>query len=459
MIQQVVLTEHFEPPPEPTDESLQGRVGAQIQAHLTYLAQGIEALGSAHETSSHARPVEPVEQITQLTSRLHGMLERTNSISRSPTVAEGPENSKDLQSQLAYSASVLDRLNQRVDTVLEQKDILTRQIQQQRELNSKSDAQRDAHIRDLTGELEETKKLQVMTDKEMQRTQDQVDLLMEQLDQAKHNEQLLGKQRGMQDDKVLQLERDARKESEARLLMELEAHQHAFTELQADHAKIQSDSELKSQTHTQQLHDVHNAKDQASLELKQKIEQLEVLQKEMVEMESQVVQFQTELTMAKAELDGAYGSRAQRAADVSMNPEIKKQIDDLQARNDELEQELNELSQAHEMKGVGSAELQNKVNTLQKELKDTLEDYEIMTKASIDFEKERDQLEATIDDLREKSERLVTQISEDQVRWIGVKDNLPPETTSTMVLKNEFKKMMRDSRRESLKSLKVSSYC
>ena len=456
MIQSVSLTEHFEPPPESTDEGLQGRLGAQIQAHLTYLSQGLEALGSAHEAATRAVPEEPVEQVTELAFKLQSMLERTNSVSKSPTLAND-EVGHDLNSQLAYSATVLDRLNQRVDTLLEQKDILTRQIQQQRELNSKSDAQRDAHIRDLTEELEDSKNLQAMSEKEMQQTQSQLGLLLEQLDQAKQNEQLMEKQLGMQDSKALEAERGARKEGETRMLQEIESRQNAFNQLQADLGKVQNDFELKSQHHLQQLDEAKGAKEQAALELRSKHEQLETLQNEMQELESQVVQLQTELTMARAELDGAYGSRAQRAADVSMNPEIKKNMDELAAKNAALEQELEELSQAHETKGLGSAELQNKVNSLQKELKDTIEDYEVMTKASIDGEKERDRLEAMLDELRDKCEILEAQINEEQVKWIGVKNTLPPETTSTMVLKNEFKKMMRDSRAESMKMLKVST--
>lgn len=459
MIQQVALTEYFEPPPEPTDEGLQGRIGAQIQAHLTYLSQGLEALGSAKESSSRAMPEESAEQVTELATKLQGMLERTNSISKTPTLAKELEHGQDIQSQLEYSAEVLDRLNQRVDALLEQKDILTRQIQQQRELNSKSDAERDGRIRDLTEELEEAKKLQEMSDKEASQTQSQLSLLMDQLDQAKQNEQLLEKQLSMQggkENQALEAEKIARKDVETKLMKEIETKQHMLTELQADHAKIQNDFELKSQNHLQQLSDANSAKEQAALQLQQKEGELNTLHNTMAEMESQVVQFQTELTLARAELDSAYGSRAQRAADVSTNPEIKKQIDELNTRNQELEQELEELSQAHETKGVGSAELQNKVNSLQKELKDTIEDYEVMTKASIDSEKERDRLEAAMDEMRDKCETLEVQISEDQVKWLGVKNTLPPETTSTMVLKNEFKKMMRDSRAESIKALRVS---
>lgn len=630
MIQQMPLTEHFEAPPEPSSNGLNGRVGAQIQAHLTYMSQGLEALETVKDPHMHTIPVESEQQVKALTSKLQGMLERTNSVSKSPAILQEHETGHDLQSKLEYSASVLDRLNQRVDALLEQKEILTRQIQQQRELNSKSDAQRDAHIRELTEELEETKNYQAMSDKEMQQAQDQISLLMEQLDLAKQNEQLLEKQRGLQDDSALEAERSARKENETKLMQQLEAQRNVLTQLQSDHEQAGHEFELKSQNHAQQINELLIAKEQAELDLEAAQEQLALEQKnsttareqalielqqakdqstreieefrtskeqneaglkksndqlsqdlaivtaareklelelqaikdhsarelenqaaskqqadsglksandqlskeltivtasreklelelqaakeqsardmetytaskeqadsslksahnqlveelkdvitareqaeqqlkstnealaksqgETREIETQLVTVQTELTMAKAELDGAYGSRAQRAADASMNPEVKKQMDILAEKNASLEKQLEFLSQQHETKGVGSAELQNKVNSLQKELKDTIEDYEVMTKASIDFEKERDDFEALIDKLNEKCEKLENQINEDKVKWLGIKESLPPETTSTMVLKNEFKKMMRDSRTESMKMLRV----
>ena len=85
-----------------------------------------------------------------------------------------------------------------------------------------------------------------------------------------------------------------------------------------------------------------------------------------------------------------------------------------------------------------------------------------MTKASIEFEKERERFEVFIDELRERCERLETQIAEDRINNMGgvnsptsVGRDGTSETTSTMVLKNEFKKMMRDTRLENMKILKV----
>ena len=88
-----------------------------------------------------------------------------------------------------------------------------------------------------------------------------------------------------------------------------------------------------------------------------------------------------------------------------------------------------------------------------------------MTKASIEFEKERERFEIFIDSLRDRCEQLETQLAEERISWMNLSSPTSvgrdgtSETTSTMVLKNEFKKMMRDTRNENMKILRVSCYC
>jgi septal ring factor EnvC (AmiA/AmiB activator) len=110
-----------------------------------------------------------------------------------------------------------------------------------------------------------------------------------------------------------------------------------------------------------------------------------------------------------------------------------------------------------------SGDVHNRVETLERELRETVDDYEAMTKASIEFEKERERFESMIDSLRDRCEQLETQLNEERISWMGANNSAssmgrdgPYETTSTMVLKNEFKKMMRDTRAENMKILKVS---
>ncbi|GAB1209946.1 hypothetical protein APSETT445_008734, partial [Aspergillus pseudonomiae] len=178
------------------------------------------------------------------------------------------------------------------------------------------------------------------------------------------------------------------------------------------------------------------------------------LQAELTELEGEVVRVRTELTMAQAELDGAYGSRSQRAA--AVDPALQKELEVLTTRNIELAQELATFKAGR----PANSDTQRRVETLEKELRETIDDYEVMTKASIEFEKEREKFESLIDALRDRCEQLETQLNEERITWMGMhsasmgRDGTTYETTSTMVLKNEFKKMMRDTRTENMKILK-----
>lgn len=399
MITQAEPHEKFDPPPQTMPNGNSSLTANDLETQLGYVSQGLDVMEAVQaRTAADAQKTlfDSEDQLEDVNVRLHEILERTNSVSQSPILAQDQPRGKDMQSQLAFSTQALDRLTQRVETLVEQKDILTRQIQQQRELNSKSDAQRDAQIHELTRDLEETKQKHQQGEEDAQQTRGQMNLLMEQLDQAKQQHLLNEQQRSTADSSALQVEKQARKESEKKLLDDLKVHQEqlaTFTAAKEENAK-----------------------------------ELAAARTEIERLESEVVRVQTEMTMVKAELDGAYGTRAQRAADVSMNPAIQKEIDELNSRNLDL----------------------------QRELKETIEDYEIMTKQSIDSEKERDHLEEKVDTLEQRCEGLEAQLNEEKVKWLGARSGAAGETTSTMVLKNEFKKMMRDTRAENMKSLKVS---
>ena len=473
MITQASLQEHFDPPPHPTDDHMVGRVDTQVLSYLGYLSQGLDALEAVqarYKEGMQQSIYDTEEQLEDLNIRLHGMLQRTNSVGHSPVLQQDEPRGKDLQSQLAFSASVLERLNSRIDTLVAQKDILTRQIQQQRELNSKSDAERDARIHELMAELEESKKLQAIDEQEAKHSRDQINLLIEQLDMAKHQSVRLEQERGANESRAVELERLARKEMEGKFLAELQAKQEDHSRLQTEMQRIQS--ELASKATEAASLAAHHAQSRAEHEettgnLQKQMDNVSVaksaaeaelskLREETTVLESEVIRAQTELTMAKAELDGAYGSRAQRAADASMNPAFQQEFDDINARNNELESQLNLLRKNHEAQDGDSVQLQKKVTTLQRELRELIEDYEAMTKQSIDDEKERERLEENVDAIQRRCEDLENQLNEERVKSLGSRVVSPTETTSTMVLRNEFRKMMRDTRAENLKVLKVS---
>ena len=438
--------------------------GTHIEAQLGYVANSLDVIEQAQ-----ARQIQDAErsmfdsehQLDGMNSRLNGILEKTASVGQSPTSTSAKDSDrKSMASQFAFSTMVLDRLDTRIENLVQQKDILTRQIQQQRELNSKSDAQRDAKIMELSDELAEANRLHSVTDSEVRAGHDQINLLMEQFDSARQEAVLVEQQRNMDGTKALQIEKEARREVEESLFAQIKAHQDQNVTLQSSLATLKKEHDVRGQEYELRIQKFSKDMDDLTRSKGEVTSELQRCQIEMQHLESEMIRAQTDLVVARAELDGAYGSRAQRAADVSMNPAIQKELDDLNDSNSALQREINFLKDQQDSTGPANAEVSAKVEMLQRELKETIEDYEVMTRASIEFEKERDELESVIDTLREKHDAAEAQLSDEKVKWLGVKSSGAGgsiENTSTMVLKNEFKKMMRDTRMENMKVLKVIS--
>lgn len=342
----------------------------------------------------------------------------------------------------------------------DQKKVLQRQIKQQRELNSKSDATKDAEMTSKTEELERTKNLLTRTEMDADAVREQLSLVMEKLDEARQQERLRDQSRANDESAAV---RQAQEELDQRNAT-ISALEEELQELKDDHsisnAEIQSrisDSETKIASLTAELAAAASAQASQQALVREKEQELEEKEKEMESMNMKLAELQTEVTIARAELDGAYGSRAQRAAEVAANPAIQKEIDDLTKKNASLAAEIAQLKG----QGTSSKEADEKMKTLKKELEETIEEYELMTKASIEWEKEREMLEGAIDKLRDEKEGLEAQLSDEKVRWLGMKspgvEGPAPGagSTSTTVLKNEFKKMMRDTRAENQRALRV----
>jgi hypothetical protein len=345
----------------------------------------------------------------------------------------------------------------------EQKKVLQRQIKQQRELNSKSDATKDAEMASQTEELERTKNLLTRTEMDADAVREQLSLVMEKLDEARQQERMRDQTRSNEESAAVrqaQAELDQRNATISALEEELQ-------ELKDDHsisnAEIQtriSASETRIATLTAELTAAATAQANQQALVTEMEKELEEKEKEMERVNMKLAELQTEVTIARAELDGAYGSRAQRAAEVAANPAIQREIDNLTKNNASLSAEIAQLKDQDST----SKEAEERLKTLKKELEETIEEYELMTKASIEWEKEREMLEATIDKLRDEREGLEAQLSDEKVRWLGMKspgvEGQPSGagSTSTTVLKNEFKKMMRDTRAENQKALRVSFF-
>ncbi|KAI9659086.1 MAG: hypothetical protein M1821_002046 [Bathelium mastoideum] len=170
---------------------------------------------------------------------------------------------------------------------------------------------------------------------------------------------------------------------------------------------------------------------------------------ELRALESEVVRLTTELTVAKAELDSAQGPRSQRSAAAAAAANgasaaaeaesLRREVNTLTSRNRALATELEALVSAHEE----------------------------LVRAGVEAERVQEDGERVVEGWRERCEGLEARLAEERIRWMGVKSpgaaavgspgGTPAgaETTSTGVLKSEFKRMMRDTRAENWRVLKA----
>ncbi|OBT63700.1 hypothetical protein VE03_06150 [Pseudogymnoascus sp. 23342-1-I1] len=385
-------------------------------------------------------------------------------------------------SLLAFSSKVQSLHNQTA-MLNDQKEVLQRQIKQQRELNNKSDETKDREMAEMETQLKSTranlseveaqaisleKQLSAALDQSTRSQGEETAALREET--AALHETIENLQNDLEDLKsshAIDLaefkssnaaDLEDLKSSHAIDLAELKSSNAAnladlkssnaidLADLQsqltssAEHISALQQAKSTAEAHildlTADLEKARKAGEQAAADLEEARQAVQAQSARAVDEEEldaknmEIARLQTEVTIARAELDGAYGSRAQRAAEVASNPAIQKELD-----------------------------------ALRRELGETIEEYEVLTKASIEGERERELLEKEIDRLRDEREALEAKLSDEKVRWMGVKSPGPDGAggpagvgagnTSTAVLKNEFKKMMRDTRAENAKALRA----
>ncbi|KAI2624684.1 Up-regulated during septation-domain-containing protein [Hypomontagnella submonticulosa] len=240
----------------------------------------------------------------------------------------------------------------------EQKGVLKRQIKQQRELNSRSDSEKDQALKDKIDELEEARAL-------LHQAEKQTDSARSQLSQALEDLENTQKDRS-EESAAIDEAREKLKERDAKIAS-LEA---GTKDLQARLATAEANIEAV----TAQLREATDAKEAADKAIEDKENELKAQEEELQQMTGMVAELKMEATLAKAELDGAYGSRKERAAEVAA---------------------LHNSST--------SAKMQSRVDTLEKELKATAQDLTDVVKQSLESEKKIGELEEELD--RVKSER------------------------------------------------------
>jgi predicted nucleic acid-binding Zn-ribbon protein len=409
----------------------------------------------------------------------------------------------------AFSSQVQHLFN-RAQNAKEQHEILRRQVQQQRELNGKSDAEKDRQLTELQGKhdelaktheglanahqqlLGEHDKAQEELTKEMaQRAQAQDETahsrleLMNTVNEFEGLKRVVETRQQERDDMQRQLQNTH--SSTADLRQQIESLEAQVAELTDDARIFTLESDAKAKE-AEEKHATVSEELIGAVAARQAAEEKHSgVQKELESLEAEVIRLTTELTMAKAELDGAYGSRAERAkeaqaADIAGLSERNKQMSDelqklhgdhdgLRSLHDSLTGEHESLRSTHEatLAQIESLRAQSASNdrskNLEAELHSMTDAFQDLTRESIELDKERGQLEDLIDGLRDRCEALEAQLNDERIRWMGIKSPTGAaeaqangrEMTSTMVIRQEFKKMMRETRAEGVKLLRVST--
>ncbi|CAO2655880.1 Nn.00g046830.m01.CDS01 [Neocucurbitaria sp. VM-36] len=429
----------------------------------------------------------------------------------------------------AFSAKV-QWLFSRATSLKDKQSVLMRQIKQQRELNSKSDAQKEAEFERLNEQVLSARSEKKSMEEELERamgqltqfdeqkihaetqalreTQERNAGLEAQLEevQARANayenqlkdvqEQAVAFQNQLRDVEQRSAayerelkdhqerstafnmqsreveERNAAYEAQVRDAQERaitlenklrEAQDDARVEAAAIQAELSESAERIDQA-TAALMAVTAEKEAAEARSLDATNILNAKEEEFRNLESEIVRLTTELTFAKAELDGAYGTRAQRAADSAANPAIKRELDELSERNQALKDELEALRKVQDAASQSEAEARNSERNLKAELSGMAAEYEALTRDAIQNEKDRDVLEGQIDKLRDEKEALERELSDEKVKWLGVRSPGMPNgaagqldlgATSIRMLREDFRKMMRDRTAEGLKALRA----
>ncbi|KAL8312957.1 hypothetical protein RB593_007266 [Gaeumannomyces tritici] len=451
-----------QPPPQTTGMDLEGQI-AWLQGSIGVVQYALSQAVSASSASSADK-----QQVEQIESALRNMwdmiqngyadLQRRNEERRQARREAGveaddededdvPFDPSEQYSLQAFSAKV-QWLYAQATNLREQKSVLKRQIKQQRELNNKSDAQKDAELEGRTAELQQARTQLVGSERQAQEAQEKLVRALADLDDLKKNEVTamanVGASAREAEEKVK--DRDAKM---AKMQDELRAREGEVADTQArlKEAEAQADAaeararDIEAQAESAavaagtaaaaaaaqitQLQEQGGKATAVEEQLQQRDLQIKSMQAKSRELEDRLAQAEVEVGTVAAQLADAEASKAAaeeaKTAAETRAAELEKEA---KAKEEELEQsnmQIVELkmeatiakaelegaygSRSERAKEVAklsnkgeSAELRTQVDKLKEELAGTLSEFETLTKDTINAERERMDMEGKLDD-------------------------------------------------------------
>ncbi|AEO71127.1 uncharacterized protein THITE_2123204 [Thermothielavioides terrestris NRRL 8126] len=409
-------------PPAPEgdlDEQLNYLEGALETVSLE-LARALEAASSASTKKQSDDQVDAVLMgLWEIIQTGHAEIEQQRAARRQArALGQGGDEEDDLSSNefegyttepyslQAFSAKV-QWLYAQATNLREQKAILQRQIKQQRELNNRSESEKDRELQAKTEELLQTQALLDDAERAANEAQAQLQQVLSDMDTLQKTtaaneaasasttkaaqEQL--KERAA---RITTLESDVR-EAESRLAAAEAALATTQSELEQS-AAARAAAEAEQAALQSQLSAATAAAESASAQVTQLQQDLRSKDEELDRMNTMVVELKTEVAIAKAELDGAYGTRRQRAAEAAA---------------------LTNSSQ--------SEELNAQIARLRAELENALRDLEEITAESIAAERERFEMEGRLDEAVGLKAELEAEVQTLRDRLARVQEELDAE--------------------------------
>ncbi|OAA59441.1 involucrin repeat protein [Cordyceps fumosorosea ARSEF 2679] len=354
---------------EPPRNTSNSKPLEMLRQQLDYLETGLVAVQAEQESSSQTGPSDGAES-DETVRHLWGVIQndfagtrQRREERRRARVDKGlSENDEDEGSDDEFDHSEayniksftkrVNYLSSQTATLKDQRTVLKRQIKQQRELNNKSDAEKDEELARRQEEIESARQAVARAERDAMDAQNMLSEALQDLEQARALATSAGTaQSDLRDreETIELLEKKIKKvEAEGKRSGELTAElERAVAEKQAAEAAAEA----------------------LQADAKQKDKLLKNKENDVDELNMTIAELKTEVTIARAELDGAYGTRAERAADVAAlknNAEVQK--------------------------------LSNQIEKLKKELAGTAEDLESITKETLGAEREKLELEGKLDE-------------------------------------------------------------
>jgi chromosome segregation ATPase len=465
---------------ERSNSSLPAPSGGILDEQLEYIESAFEAVGSelsrALEASSSASATK--QNIDQVDAVLMGLWEiiqsgeaeieqRRAARRQNRAMGQGGDDEEDLSSNefdgytnepyslQAFSTKV-QWLYAQATGLREQKYILQRQIKQQRELNNRSESEKDRELQAKSEELEQTQHLLDEAERAAGEAQAQLQQVLADMDTlqkttAANEAASASSTKAVQDQLKDRIARVAALEADlAQAQSRLDAAEASIAATQAElesSAAARKAAEEELATLQSQLKSAAEKAESASAEAAKLQDDLKSKDDELDRMNMMVVELKTEVAVTKAELDGAYGSRKQRAAEAAA---------------------LSSNAQ--------SEELNNTIVRLRAELENALRDLEEITRESIAAERERLEIEGRLDQveahkaeleaeaggLRERLEKVQEDLDRERLKPPGVGSGPGGAggggRAGANMLSEQFRGVMKEERRKFQEELKVSSF-